>query len=83
MELKIENPNDYELKITEKPIKSEIIFNADTDGPWIMKLTNEGIIFNRDAYPNTTPYDFAVAVIEILEKQFTIKFERKEPPYDR
>lgn len=71
-----------ELKINE-PIKSAIIFNADSDGPWVMKLTREGIFFNRDTYPNSTSDDFAKAVIEILEKQYAVTFEKKEPPHDR
>ena len=72
-----------DLKLN-RPIKSEIIFNADADdGSWVMKLTDKGIFFNRDRYPNVQPDDFAQAVIEILEKNFTVKFERKEPPYDK
>jgi len=60
----------------------EIIFNAnDTD--WVMALKDGAIFFNRDKWPNATPDEFAIAVIEILEKQYTLKFEKKEPPYDR
>ena len=61
---------------------SEISFNADSN-KWVMKLTDKGIFFNRQAYPNAHPEDFAQAVVEILEKEFTVKFEKKFPPYDR
>ena len=64
-------------------VLSQIIFS---DGPygWVMKITNhEGILFNREKYPDAKPDDFALAVIEILENQFMVKFERAMPPYDR
>ncbi len=66
-----------------KPAISSITFNADGDESWVMKLTREGILFNRDTFPDSTPDAFAKAVVEILENQFTVKFERIEPPYDR
>jgi len=67
----------------EKPINSEIIFNADIEGSWVMKLTSKGIFFNRDKFPDAKPDDFALAVIKILEKEFSVKFERNSPPYNR
>lgn len=70
--------------MTKEDEKSEksITFNADAN-EWVMKLTPMGIFFNRDRYPNAMPDDFANAVIEILEKNFLVKFEKNEPPYDR
>mgnify|MGYP001599690657 FL=1 len=67
----------------DKPIKNQIIFNADVDGSWVMKLTDKGIFFNRDRYPDSDPDDFAQAVIKILEKEFTVKFDRKHPSCDK
>ena len=61
--------------------KSEITF--DTGKVWLMKISREGIFFNREVYPEATPDDFAWAVISILEKQFKVKFEKEDPPYDR
>ncbi len=62
---------------------SEIVFCADA-GKWVMKIVRDkGILFNRDQYPDAQPDDFAKAVIEILEKHFSVTFERKEPPYVR
>jgi len=69
MECKLENPEP-----------NSIIFNAEPC-KWVMKITPEGIFFNREAYPDATPDEFAQTVIEILEKNFTVKFERKKLPY--
>lgn len=62
--------------------KPMITFNADAN-VWFLKLTKDGIFFNKELYPNSQPDDFAQAFIDLLEKKFTIKFERTEPPYDR
>jgi len=62
--------------------KSEIVFMPDKK-EWVMKLTKEGIFFNRERYPNSKPDDFAQCVIDILEQQFTVEFKRKKPPYDK
>ncbi len=62
---------------------NEIVFCPDPE-KWIMKLTaGEGILFNREDYPESTPDDFAQAVIEILEQHFSVTFERKIPPYNK
>lgn len=75
---------DYSERINMKENESQITFNADVgENTWIMKLTNKGIFFNRERYPNSSPDDFADAVISVLEKKFTVKFERKDPPYDK
>lgn len=69
--------------MTDKCIKREINFYADGDGSWVMKLTSEGIFFNKDRYPDAKPDAFAEAVIKILEKQYKVRFEKNNPPYDR
>lgn len=67
--------------ITDPPQTAEIVFKPN-EQDWIMKLSrDEGILFNRESYPDATRDEFANAIIEILEKCFTIKFEKKEPPY--
>jgi hypothetical protein len=59
---------------------SEIIFPAG-NGQWAMKITKDkGILFNREAYPNTEPDEFARAVIDILERCFSVTFEKRTPP---
>jgi hypothetical protein len=73
---------EYALKMGE-PTSSEIIFSPHP-GEWVMKITRDkGILFNKDRYPDASPDDFAQAVIGILERAFTVKFERKNPPYDK
>lgn len=60
------------------PTPSTITFSV-SDGIWTMKIIkDEGVLFNREAFPNATPDDFALAVIEILERNFNVKFEKKE-----
>lgn len=61
---------------------SEIIFKTN-EKDWCMRLTKKGIFFNRDKYPDSTTDDFAISVIKILEKEFSVKFERNSPPYQR
>lgn len=70
------SPDFTELKIFD-PEKSKIIFCSE-DGEWVMKITHgQGIVFNRERWPDGTPDDFAIAVIEILEKCFKLKFDWK------
>lgn len=78
--LPIVKPLDFQSKDTEP----EVTFNADAEKDnWVMKITRDKIIFNRERFPNDDPDDFALAVIDILEKCYRVKFEKTEPPYDR
>jgi hypothetical protein len=71
----------YALKMGD-PGSNEIIF-CPYPGEWVMKITlDKGILFNKDRYPDASPDEFAQAVILILETTFTVKFERKNYPYD-
>lgn len=64
-------------------LESKIVFDSSgKDIDWVMRLDKDGIHFNRDRFPNANTDDFALAVVEILERNFDIKFMRKEPPYD-
>lgn len=58
--------------------KNELAFCAE-GGPngWVMKINDYGIFFNRERFPLATQDDFAVGVINILENQYTVKFERR------
>jgi hypothetical protein len=60
----------------------EIIFKSD-EKDWVMALKDGSVIFNRERWPDALPDEFARAVIGILEKEYTVKFEKKEPPYNR
>jgi hypothetical protein len=79
MEIDLTNKEKYELSIP-KPCNTIIFCLNDT---WIMQIKDgEGIKFNREEFPNYDIHDFANDVIEILEKKFTVKFDKKTPPYD-
>lgn len=60
----------------------DIVFQNDENN-WVMSINDQGIKFNRDKWPDASPDEFAKAVIQILEKAYKLKFEKKEPPYDR
>lgn len=66
MEYKVKNPNpNYQL-----------IFNNDKNS-WVMKITQEGIIFNRESFPYVNADGFAKSVIEILESCYEVRFTEK------
>lgn len=67
-----------ECKIGEN-LKSQIIFQVDNEN-WAIKITKEGIIFNRELYPVSMPDDFAKCFIELLERSYKVKFLEKEEP---
>ena len=59
--------------IVKNPLTNIIFFH---NNKWVMKLIDgEGIFFNREEFSDYSPDDFAKAVIEILEKEFNVKFE--------
>ena len=46
---------------------SELTFYSEKDNPWVMKIAQgPQILFNREAYPDWKPDDFAEAVFEFL-----------------
>lgn len=44
---------------------------------WVVRITEKGIEFNREAFPDHKPDDFAKEFMEIIEKGFAVKFEKK------
>ncbi len=62
-------PDTINIKIHENP---DIDFIQKKT--WIMKLTSQGIKFNREEFPNLCESEFAYEIIRILESCFTIKF---------
>jgi len=75
----MENSEESEIFCNMENFKeSEIFFNVDA-GKWVMKLTKSGIVFNREIYPDSSPDDFAKVFIDILEKEYIVKFEKKAP----
>ena len=65
-----------EIIFYAEPSKDEIIFYAEPS-KWFIKINKGGIFFNREIYPDCGPDDFAEAFINILEKEFTVKFEKR------
>lgn len=56
----------YSDPINDSNTINEILFCMDNHD-WIMKITDNGIFFNREKFTDFFPDDFAKAVIEILE----------------
>lgn len=44
---------------------------------WCIKITDEGIKFNRKDFSNFTEDEFADTILDILEKNFTVNFTKK------
>lgn len=59
-----------------KPLHREIVFSPNKDN-WALKISENGMVFNREIFPNHTPDDFAKDFIDILEQHFNIKFYSK------
>ena len=56
---------------------SKMIF-GDGCGNWVIEISKEGIKLNRDHFHNFTPEDFAQAFFDILEKNYTVTFEKRK-----
>lgn len=58
---------------------SEILFTLpfgkDGENKWIIKITKDGIKFNREEFTNWTPDRFATAFMDILENNVTVEFK--------
>lgn len=67
----------FQSALVPTPVKSEIIFQPEKN-KWALKITGDGVVFNRECYPNSTPDDFAKCFIELLEKFYTVKFYKNE-----
>ncbi len=68
-----------EYNSTEPYEPSQITFSPSKDSEsWVMKITKEGIKFNRESYPLVEADEFAQAVIHILETCFDVSFTKRE-----
>ena len=45
---------------------------------WAVKISAEGIKFNRERWPHYTPQDFATEFMDILEQCTNVNFNRVE-----
>jgi len=60
---------------------SEMVFHA-ANGIWVLKIADEGIVFNRDLFPRSTPDLFAECFVNILEKNYEVSFTKMEKAKD-
>lgn len=61
--------------LTLSNINPEPNFTFMADGIWLIEISKTGIKFNREAFPDSTPDDFAEAFMRILENNIPMKFE--------
>lgn len=64
-------------EITTLQLGNLQIIDSVEPGKWIFKITKDGFKFNHQEYPNLTPDGFAQAFCDILEKQYTVTFEKR------
>lgn len=57
--------------------ESQILFSPTPNKPWLMKMSPEGLIFNREDYPSLDANEFANEFISILQHLFTVEIKRK------
>ena len=56
---------------------SQFIFNTD-NGKWLIKISKDGIFFNKEEFSQTTPDEFAKCFIDILEANYDTTFEKRK-----
>lgn len=49
------------------------------DGKWLLKLSEAGMEFNKEGFPQFKEDDFVRKFIEILEDQFNVNFSIIDP----
>lgn len=54
-----------------------IAFCPCRERDWAIKITSDGIIFNHEAWPEFSAYDFSRAFIRCLEDTFGVTFSEK------
>lgn len=58
-----------------EPTQQQI--NITNNNDWLMRISDKGIEFNREAFPNWQPDDFTKAIIDLLENAYDLKFVKK------
>ena len=66
--------------ITKDIDKTSNLEFSDGFGNWFIRIEKDGIKFNREKFPNSGPDDFAKAFIEILERNFKVRFTEELEP---
>ncbi len=59
----------------DTPIISQFEFRDNES--WILRITKNGIVFNHEEWPDSTPSDFAQAFCDVLEKGYDITFTKR------
>ncbi len=44
---------------------------------WILRIRENGIVFNHEEWPDATPSDFAQAFCDVLEKGYDVSFIKR------
>lgn len=60
--------------VEDKSLKDTILFCVS--GEWAIKISPEGIAFNRGAFPHWQPDDFAEQFMELLEGSYNVEFAK-------
>ena len=69
--------NYLESETRINPKIKEMIFKGFDDFDWVIKITNDGIFFNREIFKNKSPEEFAQKFIDILEKCYEVSFQKR------
>ena len=75
--MQYDNPNPPGILKLNENICNSMIFSLG-NVPWFFRISKEGIFFNKEAYPDFIADDFAKAFVDILEKSYDLKFEKRE-----
>ena len=59
------------------PYAENSSFTLQNGNTWFIKINKDGIFFNREIYPNSSPNDFANVFIKILEMNYNVRFLEK------
>lgn len=60
--------------------KGTITFYQDgkNEETWIIRISADGIKFNHERWPSSTPSDFARAFCDILEMKYKVIFKKED-----
>ena len=74
MGIDLEMDKENFLVLGNEQLKQKIVFSNEID--WIIEFSDEGIRFNREAFPDYTPDKFAQEFLRIIEYSWDVKFIR-------
>lgn len=74
--LKQENYKSLSIR-DDCEIKQPSKITCHTGTTWFLEMSDRGIKFNHEDFPESKPDDFARAFMELMEKEYAIKFIKK------